>query len=530
MNILIKSNRAGLVKVAVQVNGRFGVYSSHRWKKPNAALDILKKELEKQGLKNVNGIEYIDKKTDKRKSEEDVLEDYQKQGNEQTLQDFVKTNYTIKADSKKKGNEGKQSKRRDNKDEDKKTVEKEKDIKIGDSGEDDNLPLYGENIPSNGAPVLDIEAIKQYKVEIIDPEEVKYTEEDNYIPGETIKNLKLPKSKRYLEPSVKEEASRIRQMIVDNLDWYIEETEKYYEKYFDTPRQFLHQIVSVLQQETDPYVYIKVMDGARDISGSRMDLIYNLINDFKYVFDESNKYTLDTSINFFHDQYVKEETEKLKETAETNRRLQEQNIDIIKSGYRPEEVAGAKRNQPMTFEQADRGRINPNYGERKGFRTNCQSCVAVFEARLRGYDLETLPNENGTRCKELSTNIAKLWINPETGQNYENGDISFAAGNMTNMYKHLDETVKVGERYLFAFPWESEDSGHAVNIYKNKDGKLVLYDPQVNRFTVGKKALKTYLKDIKYKMTIFGTKMNVRQRLLRIDDKIMDPQVVNGNI
>lgn len=94
-NDLIKA-RSHLVKVAVQVNGRFGMYQSHRWKNPNAAFDILRRDLQKQGIKNPNAAEFVDKKDGKAKSQEEIISDYGKEGGGTTIQDFVKNKYEIK--------------------------------------------------------------------------------------------------------------------------------------------------------------------------------------------------------------------------------------------------------------------------------------------------------------------------------------------------------------------------------------------------------------------------------------------------
>ncbi len=72
---LIKSNRANLVKVAVMVNGKHGQYSSHRWKNPTSAFNIMLEGLKKQGI-NTEQIEFIDKTTKEIKTQEDIIKEY----------------------------------------------------------------------------------------------------------------------------------------------------------------------------------------------------------------------------------------------------------------------------------------------------------------------------------------------------------------------------------------------------------------------------------------------------------------------
>lgn len=100
-NLMKAANRANLVKVAVQVNGRTGQYSSHRWKNPNAALNVLKETMKRAGVKTTDELEFKSKKTKKVVDEEQLIADYKESKTTDTLQDFVKKNYTVlKADAK----------------------------------------------------------------------------------------------------------------------------------------------------------------------------------------------------------------------------------------------------------------------------------------------------------------------------------------------------------------------------------------------------------------------------------------------
>lgn len=191
--------------------------------------------------------------------------------------------------------------------------------------------------------------------------------------------------------------------------------------------------------------------------------------------------TKDTSINFDSKDYSEYMTDKLKEKAEQNKISLEKNKSRVDGRYRPEKLNGTQRNKPMTFKQADSGSINPKYGK-TGYSTNCQSAIAVFEARLRGYDLETLPNNKQTRCKELSERSSEVWIDPTTGENLTNRKSSVHMNTKAKLYKYLNDTIEVGERNSFSFPWKGyEYEGHVITAYKNSKGQLVFYDPLSKR-------------------------------------------------
>lgn len=89
-------NRANLVKVAVMVNGRFGQYQSHRWKNPNAAFDILKQDMRRQGIQNPEATEFVEKRTGKSVREEDILKQYSKTNKKETIQEYVQREYMVK--------------------------------------------------------------------------------------------------------------------------------------------------------------------------------------------------------------------------------------------------------------------------------------------------------------------------------------------------------------------------------------------------------------------------------------------------
>lgn len=110
-NLMKAANRANLVKVAVQVNGRTGQYSSHRWKNPNAALNVLKETMKRAGVKPTDELEFKNKKTKKTLSENQLIAEYKESKTTDTLQDFVKKNYVVsKANEKKVPNSEEENK------------------------------------------------------------------------------------------------------------------------------------------------------------------------------------------------------------------------------------------------------------------------------------------------------------------------------------------------------------------------------------------------------------------------------------
>ena len=242
--------------------------------------------------------------------------------------------------------------------------------------------------------------------------------------------------------------------------------------------------------------------------------------------------------------------------------IKKREIDVL----RPQTLAGVKRGKPMTFEQADNNRPNPNFMKSEGYRINCQSCVVTYEARLRGYDVETLPNTKGSRLEWLSHQSYKAWVDPKTGKARQ--PERYDGTTSKNALKWIRDNVKPGERYTLGMTWRNHAGGHIVSIERMENGTIRLYDPQSNEIVLdenkvdaqyvkilradyedaraawgdddpyvrkqrhrlkaaekGDNQLLEYLREVAFRKTYNGKSYNVGPRLLRIDDLIINPDV-----
>lgn len=145
-------------------------------------------------------------------------------------------------------------------------------------------------------------------------------------------------------------------------------------------------------------------------------------------------------------------------------------------------IASAAMGQPMTFEAADSGNCNPYFLEADkktgheliGYKTNCQTCVATYIARRRGYDVRALPNLNNKNVHDLSYNTSLAYID-SNGQHPKQTRISGVSDLAFNM--------KPGSIYSVQFDYVGRGSGHIVVLEKDESGKVFLYDPQTNSKT-----------------------------------------------
>lgn len=196
-------------------------------------------------------------------------------------------------------------------------------------------------------------------------------------------------------------------------------------------------------------------------------------------------------------------------------------------------IANTSAGENMSFELADSGHVNPNIGKAEGYYINCQSCVVVFEARERGYDVEVLPNTRGSMLERLSHDTSLAWIDPETGKHpeyiYDNSRRTPEA-----YYDFIDSVVKPRQRYTIQYFHKGwGHSGHIVNIDRTSDGQLRIKDNQrgisERSEWKGSNSVIEYLHKMKYEeFSLIGEPNPCVPQLLRIDNMDFDYSVVNN--
>ena len=195
--------------------------------------------------------------------------------------------------------------------------------------------------------------------------------------------------------------------------------------------------------------------------------------------------------------------------------------DIIKA--KKEVIAGVTRGKPMTFEQANTGRANPRYapglrGERQ-YQINCQTCVVAHELRMRGYDVQAIGNTEGSMCNKVAKDPVLPWIDKETGKKpvaLKSSDNNVRTA--PQLEKWIKETVEPNARYHFYFSWRGlNNCGHIVTLNTDSLGNATLYDPQVSEL-ISLSKLRSYLKNIKLEMSVYGIKITLPTYLYRVDN------------
>lgn len=193
----------------------------------------------------------------------------------------------------------------------------------------------------------------------------------------------------------------------------------------------------------------------------------------------------------------------------------------------PDAIGDAERGDPMEWKKADGNHVNPNYFLDYGYRINCQSCVVAFEARLRGYDVQTKANTRGSKLDELSRATNKAWIDPKTGTHPEYiRDESVTTPKKCRDW--LENTIESGKRYTFQNSWKGRGrSGHIISADRDADGNLRLYDPQNGKVMKGDD-INAYLSRCKYTTSFYGHKVSTAPRVLRVDNMQLNPEFTDS--
>lgn len=190
----------------------------------------------------------------------------------------------------------------------------------------------------------------------------------------------------------------------------------------------------------------------------------------------------------------------------------------------PEKLAGVKRGSPMTQEQANEGHANPDFLYKRGSTTNCQTCVAAYEMRLRGYNVKAGLNNNvDSASYALSSDPAKAWVDPRTGLPPKRQELS--SGNSEQFIKDLSSSIRPGERYHLSVKWK-KPGAHIVTLEKTSSGELHIYDPQTGLHSRGDQQIRAnYGERIEYN---FSTGTKKFPSIYRVDNLIPNEDVMNA--
>lgn len=136
---------------------------------------------------------------------------------------------------------------------------------------------------------------------------------------------------------------------------------------------------------------------------------------------------------------------------------------------------------PMTFLEANEGMANADRGKNVLFSQNCQCCVAIHEARLRGLDITAVEYSYDRNSAQyiLGENFQKIWINPNTRTTPQ---LTVLKGESDrNIIEKLNKSTRAMGRYHVGLNYKN-NTGHVVTAERIFSGKIIYYDAQTGDF------------------------------------------------
>lgn len=136
---------------------------------------------------------------------------------------------------------------------------------------------------------------------------------------------------------------------------------------------------------------------------------------------------------------------------------------------------------PMSFLDADSGRGNIHFGKGTLYEENCQCCVAIHEARLRGLNLTAVAYNADTSSVQwqLGEHFEDIWINPRTKKKPIVQKIKGSDDNA--ILQNLEKQMQSSGRYHIGVNF-IDGRGHVITAERLKSGKVIYYDAQSGEF------------------------------------------------
>ena len=219
--------------------------------------------------------------------------------------------------------------------------------------------------------------------------------------------------------------------------------------------------------------------------------------------------------------------------------------DVRNPAYKAKSMSHTDIGTVMTIRLADERNSNPHYeveiiafdlygNEYRPYQSNCQSCFVAFVQRLRGLNVEALPNykkgKGETDVKELgperlSHYVQSIWYNPKTKAAPDTIHLNYQQTSSTEFPRQLEgrlnKLIKPNQVYGLCWNWGNYEVqkggtiGHIVAVLKDKDGHLILCDAQKGQLTT----VSTYFTQVNQRQ--YQSKVWVDQKTVkafRVDD------------
>lgn len=131
--------------------------------------------------------------------------------------------------------------------------------------------------------------------------------------------------------------------------------------------------------------------------------------------------------------------------------------------------------------EADSGSANPLRKKGKAYNDNCQTCVVVHEARLRGLDIiaRGYSADTTSTAYKLGEDTGMAWTTA-SGKAVKPTTITAKGG--TDIYALLSKATNQRGRYHIGINFDRGKRGHIITAERKGAGEIYYYDPQDGAF------------------------------------------------
>lgn len=177
------------------------------------------------------------------------------------------------------------------------------------------------------------------------------------------------------------------------------------------------------------------------------------------------------------------------------------------------------KGKAMTYNEANKGKENPEYSKGGGYRVNCQTCTVTHWLRRLGFNIQAKPNIKESAFNEMKAqgiNWKQRFVNIDgTDVDY---DFTFSwqrrkgykVMTAKRLQEYFTEKLSADGVYEIYCGWKG-GSAH-VFLAEVSDGKVRYFDPQS-----GKDDVSSYISSMSPGMV----------GAIRIDDKLVNPKLKN---
>lgn len=199
-------------------------------------------------------------------------------------------------------------------------------------------------------------------------------------------------------------------------------------------------------------------------------------------------------------------------TADQKKAIAENCLEI-------EQSFGIAKGKAMTYDQANKGKENPEFAKGGGYRVNCQTCTVTHWLRRLGFNVQAKPNIKSSAFNELKAQ-GITWQQRFVNIDGSNVDYDFTykwqvrKGYKTMTAKRLQEYFAEKFNHDGVYEIYCGWKGGSAHVFcaEVKGGKVRYFDPQS-----GKDDVSSYISSMRPGMV----------GVIRIDDKKINPKLKN---